>query len=89
MEKEEVCIFFWNPNERNHGRIEISILDTSLQDLERNVEDVRKSAVIIKHSFYVHWSFKVDKDLDPAQGLEISDLGKKSVKKSIKKANFG
>lgn len=49
------------------------------------MEDVRKSAVIIKHSFYVRWSFKVDEDLDHAQGLEISDLGKKVSEK----ANFG
>lgn len=41
------------------------------------MEDVRRSAEIIKHSFYIHWSFKVGEDLDPAQGLEISDLGKK------------
>lgn len=49
------------------------------------MEDVHKTQVIIKHSFYICWSFKVVENLVPEQELEIRVLGKKENEK----ANFG
>lgn len=48
------------------------------------MEDVHKTQVIIKHSFYICWSFKVVENLVPEQELEIRVLGKKENEK----ANF-
>lgn len=42
MEKREESTFYWNRNERNRGRTEISALENSFKDLEGNVEDVCK-----------------------------------------------
>lgn len=47
MEKREKCVVFWNQNERNHGKIEISVLETSF----KGMEDRCKTAGIIKHNF--------------------------------------
>lgn len=68
MEKGEESISCWNRNERNHSRIEMSALETSFKDLEGNVEDVHKTEVIIKHTFYIRWSFKVVENLVPDPG---------------------
>lgn len=77
MEKGEESIFCWNRNERNDSRIEICVLETSFKNLEGNVEDTHKTEVIIKHSFYICWSFKAVEKLVPEQELQIRDLGKK------------
>lgn len=71
MEKGEESVFCWNRNERKSGRIEISALETSFKDLERNVEDVHKTQVIIRHNFDIHWNFKVVENLVPEQELEM------------------
>lgn len=56
MEKSEECVVFWNQNERNHGKIEISILETSFKDME----DRCKTAGIIKHKFLCTLEFQSD-----------------------------
>lgn len=68
MEEGKESILCWNRNERNHSRIEMSALETSFKDLEGNVEDVHETEVIIKHSFYISWSFKVVEILVPDPG---------------------